>query len=259
MRKQKVLAIVLAISTLSFIACQKETGITESGPSSLKVKIQALNKSYTLPVSGNKSAMAGTSMITWDTAQMVVSNLKFDAELKSMVTHRDSIEISYKWSGPVLADLMDSTLSFGNFILQPGFYDEIEIKVNGNRQDAGDNPVFYLHGIYSKDTTTVPVMVKVYENVAFKTKKDSIEVTGDAVDFTSYIQLFLDELMTGVDPAEFDNARLTDGVIEISAMKNRDIYRAIMHNLIRDHHTYFHFWHNYGHHGKDNEHDSEHD
>ncbi len=261
MRRMKLLAVGLAVSTIIFVSCQKEsTNSSVTGPSSLNIKIEAMNPSYSLPVDATKSALAGSSSITWDTAQMVVSNVKFEAELKSMVTHHDSIEISYKWTGPVLTDLMDSTVAFGNFVLQPGFYDQVEIKVNGNREDAGENPVFYLHGIYSKDTTTIPVMVKVFENVSFKTEKDSVEVTDEAVDFTSYIQIFLDQLMTGVNPSAFDNATLTDGVIVISAVKNHNIYETIMHNLIRDHYSYFHFWHDYGHHEKDNEqHDGEHD
>ncbi len=259
MKRERLIAVILVFSMLGFTACQKETtSVTQKGPSSLQIKIQTLNKSYSLPVSETKSAMGGTSMITWDSAQMVVSNVKFDAELKSMVTHRDSIEISYKWTGPVVTDLMDTSISFGNFVLQPGFYDQVEIKVNGNHHDAGDQPVFYMHGMYSKDTTTIPVMVKVFEDVSFKTEKDSVDVTDEAVDFTSYIQLYLDQLMAGVDPSAFDNATLTDGMIVISAEKNRDLYRIFMHNLGHDHHSYFHFWNDFGHHEKNNNH-GEHD
>ena len=252
MRKERLVAVVWIISIVSFIACQKETSVSNyNGPSSLQVKIQALNTSYSLPVSGNKSALADTSIISWDTAQMVVSNVKFGAELKSLVTHRDSIEISYKWTGPVLTNLMDTAISFGNFVLQSGFYNQIEIKVNGYRKDAGDNPVFYLHGTYTNNITTIPVMVKVFEDVAFKTEKDSIEVTGEAVDFTSYIQLFLDELMAGIQPSAFDNAELTNGVIVISEEMNQDIFRTFMNNLGHDHHSYFHFRNKFDHHEED--------
>ncbi len=255
MRRMKLLAAGMAVLTMAFVSCQKEnTNSPVTGPSSMNVKIEALNKSYSLPVNANKSALEGASSIAWDTAQMVVSNVMFEAELKSQVTHHDSIKISYSWTGPVLTDLMDTSIMFGNFVLQPGFYDQVEIKVNGKRHDAGDQPVFYLHGMYTNDTTNIPVMVKVFEDVAFKTEKDSVEVTDEALDFTSYIQLYLDELMAGVDPSAFDNAKLTDGVIVISAMKNRDIYQTVMRNLIHDHRCYFHFWHNYGHHGESNEH-----
>lgn len=258
MRKTKLFVTGMVISTIAFVSCQKENTNNSNGPSSMNIKIEALNKSYSLPVNTNKSAFEGSSSIAWDTAQMIVSKVTFEAELKSLVTHRDSIEISYKWSGPVLTDLMDTTVSFGNFVLQPGFYDQAEMTVNGNRHDAGDMPVFYMHGMYTKDTTTIPVMVKVDEDVSFKTEKDSVEVTDAAVDFTNYIQLYLDQLMSGVDPSAFDNATLTNGIIIISEMKNRDIYQTILHNLIHDHHSFFHHWHDNGHHENDDHH-GEHD
>lgn len=249
MKKEKILSMMLVVLTLGFFACQKENTTVNTGPSSLGVKIQAVNKSYSLPVTsdGTKSAMATTSTIDWDTAQIVVSTIKFEARLKSLITHRDSIEISYKWNGPQVTDLMDSTITFGNFVLQPGLYDQMVISVSGSRKDAGDNPVFYMHGTYTNDSqTSIPVKVKVNEDVMFKTEQDSIEVTGESVDFTSYVQLYLDQLLTGISPSAFDNASLTDGIIVISEERNREIYRTILHNLmIRDHHCYHRFKHHY--------------
>ncbi len=245
MKKIRLSAVVLSILTIVFYSCQKDDmNSTATGPSSLSVKIEAVNRSYSLPVSGIKSAEA-ESVIEWDTVRMLVSNVKFEAELKSTLTHRDSIEISYKWTGPMVADLLDTTISFGNFVLQPGFYDEIELKVVGSREDAHDMPVFYLSGTYTKDNTTIPVIVRVNESVSFKTEKDSVEVTSEALDFTGYIQIFLDQLMTGIQPSAFDNATLTGGVIIISSDKNRDVFKTFLHNLLRDHHGYFKHWHHY--------------
>lgn len=247
MKRERLLFFVFVASAVGFFACQKDNSSSSaSGPSTLGIKIQALNKSYSLPVNSElKSASLASSSITWDTAQMVVSSVKFNAELKSIVTHRDSIEISYKWTGPQVTDLLDTTISFGNFILQPGFYDEVEISVYGSRTDANGAPVFYLHGTYAKnDTTSVPVVIKVNEDVAFKTEKDSVEITNaDQVGVTSYIQLFLDKLMVDVQPSFLDNAKLTDGEIVISATSNRELYWIIRRNLFKNHHCYF--WHRY--------------
>ena len=249
MKRAKILSLVLIVLTLGLFSCQKDNTVN-TGPSSLGVKIQAVNKSYSLPVTsdGTKSALATTSTIDWDSAQMVVSTIKFEARLKSLVTHQDSIEISYKWNGPQVTDLMDTTITFGDFVLQPGFYDEMVIYVSGSRKDAGDNPVFYMHGTYTNDSqASVPVMVKVNEDVLFKTTQDSIEVTGESVDFTSYVQLYLDQLLAGISPSAFDNAKLSDGIIVISEESNRDIYRTILRNLMmRHHHCYYkykyHYW-----------------
>lgn len=252
MRREGLLFIVFAALSFGFFACQKDNSGTPAGPSTLGVKIQALNKSYSLPVSpGLKSASVGSSAISWDTAQMVVSSVKFDAELKSKVNHRDSVQISYKWHGPQLANLLDTTVSFGNFILQPGFYDEVEIAVAGSKADAKGTPVFYLRGTYTKDgTTSIPVILRVNEDVAFKTEKDSVNITSaDRNGVTSYIQLFLDKLMVNVQPAALDGAELTGGKIIISATSNRNLYWTILQNLYRNHHCYFwHGWYEGGHH-----------
>lgn len=243
MKKINVLTIVFLALVLGFSACQKEgyeDGI--NNPSTLGIKIQALNNSFYLPVGGTKSASGEISSITWDSVHMVVSSIKLEAELKSLVDHKDSIEISYKWTGPQFTNLLDSTITFGEFVLQPGFYDEIEIVVNGLEKDADTIPVFYLSGIYTKgSSTTVSVIVEVNENVTFKTEKDSVEVSAENIDITSYIQLNLDELMNGIDPYELDNARMSEGIIVISEKSNKYIYRTIMKNLVKDHHCkYYH-------------------
>jgi hypothetical protein len=248
-RQSLIFPILLIALTVGFIACKKDSS-NNSGPisdnSTLGIQIQALNKSFSLPLnsSGNKSTSSNTATITWDTARMVVSRLKYEAELKSVVSHHDSIKIEYEWNGPQEVNLFDTNISLGNFVLQPGYYDEIEIMVNGFKQDAGASPVFYLHGLYTKDdSTSLPIMLKVNENVMFKTEKDSVEVTSsDNAIFTSIIQLYLDQLMADIQLSALDNAELTNGAIVISADTNAELYRIIMRNLSKNHHC------NHGHH-----------
>lgn len=237
MKRENLLIIVFIALTFGFFACQDNNiEPADQGPSTLGVTIQALNKSYSLPVNGTKSATDETSTLTWDTVQMVVSNVTVQAELKSLVSRKDSIEILYKWTGPQISDLLDSTITFGNFILQPGFYDEVEISVKGLKEDADGIPVFYMTGTYTNgDATTIPVIVEVNNDIVFKTEKDSVEVTEDNIDVTSYIQIYLDELLADVSPSEMDNAKLTDGVILISERSNRDIYKSIFRNLVKIH------------------------
>lgn len=239
-RVRLVFPIVLIALALGFSSCQKNnSNSTVKGSSALGIKIQALNKSFSMPVSavGLKSASIVGSSIAWDSARMVVSSVNFEAKLKSLVSHHDSISISYKWNGPLEINLLDSNITVGNFSLTPGFYDEIELKVEGFKQDAGGKPVFYLHGIYTKgDATILPVVVKVNEDVMFKTEKDSVGVTTADPVFTSVIQLYLDQLMSEIQLTALDNATLTNGAIVISAANNNEIYRIIMRNLGKNHH-----------------------
>jgi len=242
-------AILIALA-LGLVACKKDTNTTP-GYSTLDIKIQALNKSYSLPVnnSGTKSASADSTFITWDTARMIVSRVKYEAELNSLITRHDSIKISYEWNGPLEINLFDTNISIGNFILQPGYYDEIELKVNGSKHDAGGKPIFYLHGIYTmNDTTSLPIIVIVNEDIMFKTEKDSVEVTAtDNSDFTSIIQLKLDLLLADIQIPALDNATLTNGAILISADINTELYQIIMRNLARKHHSKHHHHHGHGH------------
>lgn len=243
MKRMKTLSVVLAMLTLVFFACQKEDQ-NDSGPSTLGVKLLALNQSYSLPVlnSGTKSAAAESPSVTWDKVQMVVSSVELEAELKSLVTHDDSIEIEFKWNGPQVIDLLDPTLSFGNFLLQTGFYDEIELEVEGEKEDAHPFPVFYMSGNYTNaGDEMIPVVVEVYNDLEFETEKESVEVSESNMDITSTIQLYLDELMVGISLEQLDNAELTDGVLVISAESNNDLFQSVLAKLLEDRQC--EYWH----------------
>jgi len=241
-------ALLLVLSTVVMLSCSKD----ENQPSTTVagIRIQALNKSYSLPVNGTKSVSTVTA-VSWDAARMVVSGLKFEAELKSLITHHDSVEFEYKWRGPEVVNLFDTTFTIGNITLQPGFYDEIEIKIEGLKRDAGTDPVFLLTGVYTNtNSEIIPISVRVYEDILFKTEKESVEITSaDISVFSSVIQLYLDQLMMDISPEQLDNAILTDGELIISAQSNTDLYRIFMRNLGRDHHCEHGHGHGHGHGG----------
>jgi len=244
-------------------SCQKDDSGKNDGTSEFGVQFEALNPGFSLPVnSGLKSATVESDSIVWDSAHLVVSTIKFEAELKSQLTNEDSIEIEYKWHGPDLVDLLNTEITLGNFVLAPGIYDEIELKVEGLKEDAGDDPVFFLSGMYKNDAGSWPIEVRVTQSVYFKTEKKDVEVTDEAIDITSVIQLYLDELMADVDPADLDNAEQTDGVIVISADSNADIYQIIVRNLAHDCRTRYKHKHHGDHHdhdGWDDDHGDDHD
>ncbi len=238
MKMKVIIPAVLITVTAGFTGCQKDTR-SNSGNSTLEFQMQAMNRSYSLPVSanGSKSVAVSSAAITWDTARMVVSRLKYEAELKKNISNHDSIKIAYEWNGPQIIDLLDPSTVLGSYTLLPGYYDEIELNVQGLKKDAAGNPVFYLNGMYTNPAnTSVPIMFKVYEDVMFKTEKDSVEVTADNSIFTSTILLYLDQLLVGIDPLVLDHATLTNGAIVISANSNAGLYHLIMQNLHKDHH-----------------------
>lgn len=228
---------------LGLFACQQRNTSPASGPSSMNVSLQAVNPSFSLPVSSvtTKATPASGPSITWDTARMVVSSVRFEASLKKANSEEDSIEIEYKWSGPETVDLLDTTNTFGKFSLQTGFYNRVEFRISGLRMDAAGNPVFYLYGSYAEnDTTAVPIIVKSYQNIIFKTQQDSVNVNSNLnADITSYVQIYLNKLMANVEPSALNSAVKVHGAIVISDSTNVHIFYAILNNLERDHHCYY--------------------
>ncbi|QIA06490.1 hypothetical protein [Draconibacterium halophilum] len=240
MKTGRKLFFALAFMAGIFVACNDDEDLNTSGESVLGVRIEALNTDFNLPVqAGIKSVAVDSESIVWDSAHLVVSEIKFEAELKSLVTGEDSIEMEYKWFGPEMVDLLNNELTMGNFILQPGYYDEIELKVSGEQEDAGNDPVFYLEGIYTNNNGSTPIVVMVNDDVYFKTEKENVEVTEEEIDFMLVIQLYLDELMADVDIADLDAAELSDGVLLISADKNTEIHQIIVNNLEHDQRTHY--------------------
>lgn len=237
MKSKIIIPALLITMAAGFTACQKDS---TTGNSILEFKLQALNKSYSLPVkaTGTKSTAATSAAITWDTAHMVVSKLEYEAQMKTAASNRDSIEISFEWKGPQLVNLLDASTILGSYTLLPGNYDEIELKVEGLKKDANGKPVFYLSGSYTNSAGSImPISFKVYEDVLFKTEKDNIDVAADNSVFTSTIMLYLDQLLIGIEPIVLDNATLTNGALIISADSNSQIYQVIMMNLHKDHHS----------------------
>lgn len=252
MKTEKKLLVALALMLAIFVSCSDDGDMINNSESVFGVRIEALNTEFSLPVqSSMKSVAVDSESIAWDSAHLVVSSIKFEAELKSVVTGEDSIEIEYKWFGPEMVDLLNNELTMGNFVLQPGYYDELELKVSGEQEDAGEHPVFYLEGTYTNDTGTTTIAVMVSDDVYFKTEKENVEVSEEEIDFTSIIQLYLDELMAGVDVADLEVAELTDGVILISSDSNTGIYHTVVSNLEHDHGTHY----KHKHHDDDDEHD----
>jgi hypothetical protein len=267
MKSKQIFPIIIVsiLFILAYTSCRKDTTTSTTANSTLGIQIQAVNKSVQLPVQGsvmrNASLTPGAS-VTWDTASLWVSTLKFEAEMKAKLMagnmmnedehhrgfSRDSIKITFTWHGPQKINLFDVNTVFGGFSLAPGMYDEEELAVAGLRGDAGSDTIFYLSGTYTtSDLQVRRIRIPVKESVLFKTEQDSVEVTGTGVDLVGVVQIYLDKLMSGVPVSSLDNATLqSNGDILISRNSNPDLYYIILHNL-RLQHPFHHRWGHFGH------------
>ncbi len=245
--KTKISMMALAaILATSFSSCKKDTQ-GNSEPSSLSFRMQAVNRTVSLPVQANgmKSGDTTSASVVWDSAFMLVSKVKFEAEMKSANGHKDSLEISYSWRGPQTINMFDLTSTVGAVTLPAGTYEKISLTVNSEREDANGQPLFYLSGDYTNAAgITLPIVISVSDPISFKTvqKGDTI-IAGGITDFTSTIQVYLDQLLLQVDLTALDNATLTNGVLLISATSNKELYELILHNLKKDHHCGFEHHH----------------
>jgi hypothetical protein len=239
-KTKTALLILTVVIAASISACKKDAQVNSNSPSTLSFKMQGINRNVSLPVveSGLKSASATTASVVWDSASMIISKVSFEAEMRSAITKEDSLEIEYSWRGPQTINLFDLSATIGSITLPAGTYEKVSLKVNSEKMDSNGHPLFYLSGMYTNSAgTVIPLVISVTDPVSFKAvQKDDTIVSGGATDFTSTIQLYLDQLLLKVDPAWLDNAALTNGTLVISATSNSQLYFLILQNLRRDHH-----------------------
>ena len=96
-------------------------------------------------------------------------------------------------------------------------------------------PVFYMSGIYTNAAgESIPVVMEVYSDIEFKTEKENVEVTENNMEIISTVQVYLDELMSGISPEQLGNATLTDDVLVISAKSNNNLYLKVLGKLLED-------------------------
>lgn len=80
---------------------------------------------------------------------MLVSRVSFEAEMKSVLTGRDSLTITYAWRGSRTIDLFDLTSTIGSIVLPAGKYEKISLNVKSEKEDANGLPLVFLSGNYT--------------------------------------------------------------------------------------------------------------
>lgn len=182
----------------------------------------------------NGSVQKGTAVanLQWTAGFANPSMVKFEAK-------QGGTEIEYKSTTDQQIDLMSSVaLTFGNFTIPPGTYDEIELKIELDKRGSG--PALQLSGQYSDGTTTLPVLVQIDENIEIKTELEDVTIT-DNSSFTAVTTIDLDLFTSNLTTAQILNATLTNGTLVISSHSNKALYLAIVNSFRnKRHHCEFH-------------------
>ena len=217
-----VLAMVVGVISTS---CKKDS-IQSS--SLLGVKIMATNSTFSLLKAGSLV----TPVFAWDTCSMNVSKIDLEAEKKENESSQDSTNIDFEWRGSKKVDLFSINSLVGVINLQPGVYDEISIKIEAFKSDAGSSPVFYLSGSYTNATgVKIPVVVIVNDDIQLKVKSKEGTKLNAVNDYASLIKLNLALLMNGILISDLDSATLNNGKIVISGTSNISLYTKIKGNF----------------------------
>lgn len=238
MKKIFVMLLSIFVISLGLISCSQEEDPVVSKEPSMAVKIQAVNKKFSLPVDNSllKSATA-TPSLEFTAAIMRIWKLEFEAEMKSSLD-QPSKEIEYEIKGATEINLFDLKADFGAIPLPEGIYEEIEFDVHFNKTKTGGEPVIYLEGALTlPDGSKIPFIFAATDNFNFKAKSKGVTISAENyTEFASLIQIHLDKMIKGITPELINKAKLTDdGALVISADSNPDLYKIIILNFRRNH------------------------
>lgn len=187
------------------------------GKPQLHYKMTASNTSSGI---GQKSTAAGT--IQWTTAVATPTLVKFEAK-------QGTSEVEYKSSNTTQIDLLAAQpVSFGNFSLAAGTYNEVELKIQLNR--SGSSPAMQLNGTFTSGATAIPVTFTVNELTELKTEQHNVTLTANTA-FSSVTTLDLSSFTTGVTESLLLAASLTNGTVVISSTSNTNLYNIIVNNF----------------------------
>ena len=205
-----LLSTAIAVSTLFFISCKKES----KSASAINYQLKTSNPSAVI-----SRTTAGNML--WTSGYGYATEIKFEAK-------SSNIKVEYKSLMAQRIDLFSAVASLGNITLPPGTYSEVEFKVYLNQ--AGSNAAFELNGQFTSGGITTPVAFNVNTPLEVENEKNNVIIT-DNTSYKALTTLNLALITRGVTESMFNNATRTGGKIIISATSNANIYNIILNNL----------------------------
>jgi len=185
---------------------------------------------YQLVATNTSYAMARTTAsanILWTSAFANPDVVKFDAK-------QDNVQIEYRSTNNAQIDLMSPVaLTFGNFTLPAGIYNEISLKIDLDRN--GSIPTLQLNGQFTSGPVSLPVSVQIFESVELQTEQHNVTISNDN-SFVAVTTIDLSAITSGITATMLLNATLTGGAVVISSDANHDLYKIILENLEIEHH-----------------------
>lgn len=225
---KKILFSAAVFSTVLFAACNKDKRYeANGGQTQLAYTLQVEN----LSTGTQQRSTAGN--IVWTSGFANPVKIKFEAK------QQDS-KLEYEAKNVGQIDLFaPNAIEFGSFVLSPGTYKEIELKMYFSKHNS--EPALQLNGLYTGNNVTVPIMLLVDASFDIKTEQKDV-VIDNGMSYVAVTTLDLAAYTSDVSENMWANADLTNGVIVISNNSNENIYNRILNN-IRDKKHKCHFHH----------------
>ena len=213
--KTKALLLTALIITFSFFSCKKAA--QQSG---IAYQLKTTNRSYSV-------ARMQSGTISWTSGYASAKEIKFEAE--------DSAgHVEFKSEAIQKIDLFAPLSSLGNVTVAPGFYYEVEFKLE--LDTTATDAAFELKGTYN----STPVIFRVSNPFEIKGEQANVTIA-DEKSYTSVTALNLANLITGITAADLDAAtKDSNGAIIISASSNSSIYAIMLNNLAHSEQEDFH-------------------
>jgi hypothetical protein len=214
---RKILFPAIAITGL-LGSCSKEKDTVSPGTdhSGMTYELRAANNSASI---SQRTTAGGT--VVWNSGYAYPKEIKFEAK-----SQNDKIEYKSRNTGRI--DLFaPSPMGFGSFVLPPGTYKEIELKIK--LEDDGPDPALQLNGTYSDNQGSIPVVFIIDGDVQLKTELKDVTVTDGS--FAALTTLDLATYTGGITESMFRNAQRTNGTIVISRTSNRNLYDIMLRNF----------------------------
>jgi hypothetical protein len=221
-RTSIIASMILVI--ISLAACKKNSSnapVTASSTSKLAFQLRAVNSSSD-SVKSDSVKLDTIQGLVWTAGTANVGKFSFEAV-------RKGVSINIFSHNMTNVDLFALTPLQTYVTLDTGVYKEIEIKAFLEKSDT--IPPLKLTGTFVNDSTkTVPIEFILSDNTVVKVEENNIDISG-TTDYTALLNMQLDRLTKGVTAADLNKAKLTGGVIIISAQSNSWLYWKMRSNI----------------------------
>lgn len=213
MKKNKLILLLSVFAFAVLTGCTKE-----EAPSGTRVTYELATSNFSTIVGGSTT---GASLV-WTSGYASAVEIEFEAA-------KAGLEVEYKSEAKQKINLFSPLSTLGIILVPPGTYDDIEFEVEV--QPNGSDAAFYLSGNFTNGVgITTPVIFKLNSVLEIEAEKSNITIAS-GVSLNALTTLNLSLLCNNVTESMLNNATRTNGVIEISATSNTNIYDIIYNNL----------------------------